>query len=216
VGRLSASESREAFRHIAESIEMSKEMLSELDGAIGDGDHGLSIARGFRAVAKLVESDVKEDVGQLWSDVGTSLIRVIGGATGPLFGTFFLQAGRRAMGQESVGVDDVAGMFAAGLAGVKAIGKAEVGEKTLIDALQPACEALESAAASGRSMSEALRVSAEAAEAGAEATKGMRATKGRARYLGERSIGHQDAGATSISLIVRSLHEYVEGLDDEP
>lgn len=171
--------------------------LTQLDAAIGDGDHGANLARGFGKVEQKLASDPPATPAALFKLVGMTLIGSVGGASGPLFGTFFLEAGKAA--GEGADLDDRAltACLAAGLAGVKARGKAETGDKTMVDALTPAIEALQS----GRSLAEA----AAAARAGAEATKPLIARKGRASYLGERAIGHVDPGATSSALLLEAL-----------
>ena len=196
---------RRALVKAADVFEAEKDRLGALDAAVGDGDHGASMARGFRAVAERLATDASEDVGALWQVVGTTLVSVIGGATGPLFGTFFLRGGEVVAGKAATSAEDLASMFEGGLAGVRALGGAAVGDKTMVDALTPAALALRGASAGDPI--EALRAAAEAAERGAVATREMVARKGRARYQGERSLGHQDAGATSVSLLVRVLAE---------
>jgi len=190
-----------------EVFERHLDLLTELDSVVGDGDHGLSMARGFRSVAEKLGEVEATHIGQVCATVGSTLVGTIGGVTGPIFGTMFLRWGREAEGAQALGTEDLARMCRAGLEGVQDLGKARVGDKTVVDALAPASEALTEAAQRGLPPAEALGLAAEAARTGAEGTKALRATKGRARYQGEKSIGHQDAGATSIALIFEALRE---------
>lgn len=174
--------------------------LVKLDTAIGDGDHGTNMDRGMRKVTEKLEATEGEDIGALLKTVGMTLVSTVGGAAGPLYGTLFLQMGAAAAGSEEL---DLAGWTAAlesGVKGVQARGKAEPGDKTMVDALLPAVEALH--AADGADVGDALRRSADAAEEGMRATIPLEARKGRASYLGPRSIGHQDPGATSSHLLL--------------
>jgi len=189
-----------------EVFERHLDLLTELDSVVGDGDHGLSMVRGFRSVAEKLSGTEAAHVGQVCATVGSTLVGSIGGVTGPIFGTMFIRWGREADGLQAVGTEDLARMCRAGLEGVQELGKARVGDKTVVDALAPASDALTEAAQRSLPPAEALAMAAEAARQGAEATQALRATKGRARYQGEKSIGHQDAGATSIALVFEALH----------
>jgi dihydroxyacetone kinase-like protein len=186
-------------------FEAEMDALSRLDSFIGDGDHGISMARGFRAVAEQLPGVAEQDIGAIAGMVASSLTGSIGGVTGPIFGTVFAGLATHAKGKEHLNVDDLARGFRAALEAVTAIGHAGPGDKTMVDALAPAASALEQAAREGLDMETALERAARAANEGARATVQMRATKGRARYLGERSIGHQDPGATSFALIMQAL-----------
>lgn len=173
--------------------------LIDLDREIGDGDHGENLDRGFKAVvAKL--ADGAPDIAGVLKVVAATLMSTVGGAAGPLYGTAFLRAAKAANGD--LDSDGVAAILAAALEGIVARGKATTGEKTMVDAWSPAVDAAKAAAAAGASPAETLRAAADAAAAGAEATIPMQATKGRASYLGERSIGHKDPGATSSALLL--------------
>jgi dihydroxyacetone kinase-like protein len=186
--------------------------LTQLDAAIGDADHGTNMARGFRAVRERVldgAAQADADVAGLFRQTGTALISTVGGAGGPLYGTLFVRMGQAATGKEGLTLAEVRDALAAGLKGVVDRGKAERGDKTMVDALGPAVDALDAAVAAGRGPGEALREAAEAAESGAAATTPMLARKGRASYLGPRSVGHQDPGATSSALLVRTLAETI-------
>ena len=185
------------IRAFAAVIAENKEYLTELDSAIGDADHGINMNRGMQAVLAKLEGDGQADVGALLKTVGTTLVSTVGGASGPLYGTLFLQMGSSAAGKPELSEGDWAAALAAGVAGVQRRGKAELGDKTMIDALVPAVEALRSSLTGGATAGEALHRSAEAARDGMTATIPLVARKGRASYLGERSADHQDPGATS-------------------
>ncbi|XXX80474.1 dihydroxyacetone kinase subunit DhaL [Sorangium sp. So ce134] len=190
----------------AEVLEREKAFLTELDAAIGDSDHGVNMARGFAAVrARLGDLD-RGDVGALLRDVGMTLLSTVGGASGPLYGTLFRDAGQKAAGAAALDLAALAGCLEAGLDGVRRRGKASPGDKTMVDALSPAVDALKAAlSAPDAALRDALDRAADAARAGVEATVPLIARKGRASYLGERSAGHQDPGATSCWLLLRSL-----------
>ena len=192
------------IRAFAATIAENKEYLTELDSAIGDADHGINMNRGMQAVLAKLEGDGQADAGALLKTVGMTLVSTVGGASGPLYGTLFLQMGTSATGKSDLSGDDWAAALAAGVVGVQRRGKAELGDKTMIDALVPAVEAVRSALADGSTLDEALRRSAEAAQQGMTATIPLVARKGRASYLGERSANHQDPGATSSWLLLRT------------
>jgi phosphoenolpyruvate---glycerone phosphotransferase subunit DhaL len=185
-------------------IAENKDYLTELDSAIGDADHGINMNRGMQAVLGKMDAGSQDDIGALLKTVGMTLVSTVGGASGPLYGTLFLQMGTSAAGKSDLSGDDWAAALAAGVAGVQSRGKAELGDKTMIDALVPAVEAVRSALADGSTLDEALRRSAEAARDGMTATIPLVARKGRASYLGERSADHQDPGATSSWLLLQT------------
>lgn len=191
------------LRDFAAVMAQEKEALTALDSAIGDGDHGINMDRGMRAVMEKVEAATPADVPALMKTVGMALISKVGGAAGPLYGTLFLQFGSAA-GPDGLTPDGWAACLAAGVAGVRSRGKAELEDKTMVDALQPAADAVSAALGEGASFADALARGADAAEEGARATIPLVARKGRASYLGERSAGHQDPGATSSAHLVRS------------
>jgi phosphoenolpyruvate---glycerone phosphotransferase subunit DhaL len=195
------------IRAFAAVVAENKEYLTELDSAIGDADHGINMNRGMQAVLGKMDAAESADIGALLKAVGMTLVSTVGGASGPLYGTLFLQMGTSAAGKSDLSGDDWADALAAGLAGVQRRGKAELGDKTMIDALVPAVEAVRSALAGGSALDEALRRSAEAAREGMTATIPLVARKGRASYLGERSANHQDPGATSSWLLLRTAAE---------
>lgn len=184
-------------------LEREKEFLTDLDAAIGDSDHGVNMARGFAAVRAKLPSLPRNDIGALFKDVGMTLLSTVGGASGPLYGTFFIEAGRLVNGAEALDLPALTKCFEAGLEGIRRRGKASPGDKTIVDALGPAVLALK--ASVGESLTDALIHAVEAARAGMEATVPLVARRGRASYLGERSAGHQDPGATSFWLLIRSL-----------
>jgi dihydroxyacetone kinase-like protein len=181
-----------------------KERLTELDSAIGDGDHGMNMARGFAAVRAKVPELAGKDVGAIFKTTAMTLISTVGGASGPLYGTFFLQAAAAAGGKSELTHADLSGSFEAGLKGVMQRGKAVVGEKTMVDTLAPAIEALRPAGDSD-SLDAALARAVDAARTGADSTVPLVARKGRASYLGERSAGHLDPGAASSVLLMETL-----------
>jgi phosphoenolpyruvate---glycerone phosphotransferase subunit DhaL len=179
--------------------------LTRLDSAIGDGDHGTNMSRGFNAVIPKIEAQEDQSLAGVLKTTATTLISTVGGAAGPLYGTAFLRAAAAIGQQAEVGGPEVVAAFEAAVEGVKARGKATTGEKTMVDALEPAAAALKAAVAEGASMADAFDRAAAAARTGMEATIPLLATKGRASYLGDRSIGHQDPGATSSYLIVQAI-----------
>jgi dihydroxyacetone kinase-like protein len=194
----------EWIKACAAVLEQNRDYLTQLDAAIGDADHGANMDRGFKAVRAKMPEMVDKDVGTIFKTVGMTLLSTVGGAGGPLYGTFFLQAGVKSAGKMELGLEDWLLALQAAVDGVIMRGKAELGDKTMVDALTPAVEALKKAVADGVSMSQALRDSAEAAKRGMEATTPLVARKGRASYLGPRSADHQDPGATSSYLILQA------------
>ncbi len=194
-------------RVFAATIAENKAYLTELDSAIGDADHGINMDRGFQAVLAKVDALPPGDVGTLFKTVGMTLVSTVGGAGGPLYGTLFLQLGTATAGKTEITAEDWAAALAAAVQGVQARGKAELQDKTMIDALVPARDAFAAAIGEGASFGDALRRSAAAGEAGMEGTIPLVARKGRASYLGERSAGHQDPGATSSFLLLKTVAE---------
>jgi phosphoenolpyruvate---glycerone phosphotransferase subunit DhaL len=188
----------------AEAIAENKEYLTALDAAIGDADHGINMNRGMQSVMAKLQAGNPEDIGALLKTVGMALVSSVGGAGGPLYGTFFLQLGSKAIGKDELTDDDWVAMLAAAVEGVQGRGKAEPNDKTMVDALIPARDALAAAVAAGEPFANALHASAAAAEEGMKATIPLVARKGRASYLGERSAGHQDPGATSSWLLLKT------------
>ncbi len=210
---VSSSQVSDWIRAFAATVAENKDYLTELDSAIGDADHGINMNRGMQAVLGKLDAGEAADVGALLKTVGMTLVSTVGGASGPLYGTLFLQMGTSAAGKPDLSGDDWAAALAAGVAGVQRRGKAELGDKTMIDALVPAVETVRSALADGSALDEALRRSAEAAREGMTATIPLVARKGRASYLGERSADHQDPGATSSWLLLRTAAETLAAKD---
>ena len=190
----------------AGSIAAQKEALTSLDAAIGDADHGANMHRGMQAVLAEIDKGEYADPAALLKQVGMTLVRSVGGASGPLYGTLFLRMATSS-GDGSLDATAFAKALRAGLEGVVARGKAEAGDKTMYDALAPAVDALDAALASGASLGDALRAASTAADAGRDATVPLQARKGRASYLGERSVGHQDPGSTSAALLIAAAAE---------
>lgn len=190
---------------IADVMDENRDYLTELDNPIGDGDHGINMARGFDEIRKQKEALETKDAGSLLKTAGMTLVSKVGGSAGPLYGTFFMKAGQAVGKKETVDIHDFLQAMQAGIEGVKMRGKSTAGEKTMLDAMIPALEAMQTAEAAGESAEQILKTGTAAAKAGMEATIPMRATKGRASYLQERSIGHQDPGATSFYLMMDVL-----------
>ncbi|MDD5940127.1 MAG: dihydroxyacetone kinase subunit DhaL [Lachnospiraceae bacterium] len=199
----------ECIKAIGDSIIANKDFLTELDREIGDADHGINMARGFTEVEEKVPQDV-EDIGAVLKKVGMILIAKVGGASGPLYGTAYMKAGKVLAGKTELTPEDGKAVFDEVIAGIKLRGKAEKGEKTMLDAIIPASEAYAADVDAGKDLKTALDDMCKAAEEGVAFTKTIRATKGRASYLGDRSIGHQDPGATSSLLTMQAIRDYLE------
>ena len=194
-------------RAFSSSVAENKDYLTKLDQALGDADHGINMDRGMTAVLAKLDGLEGEDIGALLKTVGMTLVSTVGGAAGPLYGTLFLQMGVATAGKSELEPEDWAAALDAAVQGVQMRGKAEPGDKTMVDALIPARDAFSAAVAEGASFEEALGRSAQAAEEGMQATIPLVAKKGRASYLGERSAGHQDPGATSSHLLLKTAAE---------
>jgi dihydroxyacetone kinase-like protein len=195
---------------VAATVQSESDHLTQLDSAIGDGDHGVNMNRGFQAVQKaLAGQDGSVPPGQLLVIAGKTLVSTVGGASGPLYGTALRRAGKALGKDPEFDGTALADALEAAIEGVRELGTASPGDKTMVDALVPALDALREAVDSGLPLETAVGAAAEAAEDGARATVPMQARKGRASYLGERSIGHQDPGATSSALILRALERVV-------
>ena len=182
-----------------------REWLTELDSAIGDADHGANMARGMAAIVDKLDAGAPETIDELLKGVGMTLVSSVGGASGPLYGTFFLRMGMTAGAVPTLDAASLATALRAGLDGVVARGKAEAGDKTMYDAMAPAVDALDSTLAAGAGLAAALVAAADAAAAGRDATRPLVARKGRASYLGERSAGHLDPGAASTAILFETL-----------
>ncbi|SEU13257.1 dihydroxyacetone kinase DhaL subunit [Stigmatella erecta] len=190
------------IRAYAAAIAEHEQALTQLDMAIGDGDHGANMHRGFQAVLSRLPTVAEGDLAALFKLVGMTLLSTVGGTSGPLYGTLFLQMALRAQGKHELAPEELEAALRAGLDGIIARGKAAPGDKTMIDALKPAQDALRQALNQQESLPEALRQAEEAARKGRDATTAMEARKGRASYLGPRSVGHPDPGATSAHLLM--------------
>ncbi len=187
-----------------------KDYLTDLDRAIGDADHGINMDRGFRKVMEKLPSVADKDIGNILKTTGMTLISSVGGAAGPLYGTFYMRSGMAVAAKEELDNDDVVKMLQDGVDGIVQRGRAQLEDKTMYDAWAPAIEALASALGNGDDLPAAMSSAVAAAEAGMKSTVPLQAKKGRASYLGERSIGHQDPGATSSYLILNALLEAIE------
>ena len=181
-----------------------RQQLTELDSALGDGDLGISLDRGFTAMQAELSANPPADLRAVFQNVATVLIRTMGGTSGPLLGTFFLRAGTACAGKSELAPADVVALFQAGVDGIQQRGKAALGDKTMLDALLPAVDAMRGALEAGTGLSEILERGATAGEAGMLATRAMQARKGRGSYLGDRSVGHLDPGAAAAHLLLKA------------
>lgn len=195
---------------ISEKIDENKAYLSELDAAIGDGDHGLNMNKGFKAVIEKIKEDDGSDIGGILKKAGMALVSNVGGASGPLYGTAFMKAAMSVNGKSEIDINDFAKMLEDALEGIKMRGKGQADDKTMIDAIEPALNSIRNSVAQGLEGKEVLKLAKEAAYKGVEHTKEIIARKGRASYLGERSLGHQDAGATSFAIIIETIYEALD------
>jgi dihydroxyacetone kinase-like protein len=198
------------IERVAATVKEQRDYLTDLDSAIGDADHGANLDRGFSAVLAKLPTVADKDIGSILKTVGTTLVSTVGGASGPLYGTAYLRAGMVMADRFEMSADDLVAALEAALEGIVARGKAQPGEKTMVDAIGPGIEALKTARAAGAELLPALQEAVNATEAGMLATTPMLATKGRASYLGERSIGHQDPGATSAFLMAKAMLAVLE------
>jgi dihydroxyacetone kinase-like protein len=194
------------IKNIYDTISENKMYLSELDSVIGDGDHGPSLTKGLKSAVEAIEKKQPSNITDLLKTAGNAITITIGGVTGPIFGMFFSEMGKTIdSSKEYVEVDDLKAMFSSSLGKIMKIGGAKPGDKTMVDALSPAVEALKTYI--GTDIKLALEAMVEAAKKGASSTKDMVASKGRARYSGERSLGHEDAGANSICFMLKAFHD---------
>jgi phosphoenolpyruvate---glycerone phosphotransferase subunit DhaL len=199
------------IREFARLVGVNKDLLTQLDSAIGDADHGVNMDRGMTAVLAVLDGELPASATALLKKVGMTLVSTVGGASGPLYGTFFLRMATAAADRESLDGLAFAAALRAGLDGVVQRGKAQAGDKTMVDALAPAVDTLDGALAGGTRLGAALRAATAAAQTGRDATTAMLARKGRASYLGPRSIGHQDPGATSAALLIAAAATALPG-----
>ncbi|MBE5909418.1 MAG: dihydroxyacetone kinase subunit L [Lachnospiraceae bacterium] len=205
-----ASKIYDCIACIGNAIIENKDFLTDLDREIGDADHGVNMARGFTEVLAAIPQD-ETDLGVVLKKVGMTLLSKVGGASGPLYGTAYMKAAGVVAGKTEVTLEDGKAMFEAVIGGIQMRGKAVKGEKTMLDALIPAQEAYNAAVDGGDDAVTALTKAVEAAKEGVEFTKTIAATKGRASYLGERSIGHQDPGATSATITLECIRDFIAG-----
>ncbi len=203
------SEIYEYLEQTAKQIIANKDFLTELDREIGDSDHGINMARGFAAVLEKVPND-NNDFGAALKKTGMTLLSTVGGASGPLYGTAYMEAGKILAGKSELTAEDLQKVLEVSIAGIQKRGHAVKGEKTMLDAIIPAYEKYCESLSQNQNMIQALENACRAAEDGVEFTKTIIATKGRASYLGERSIGHQDPGATSATIILRTTLEFLK------
>ena len=195
----------EIIKVMAEIIHENAQFLTDLDAPIGDNDHGINMDRGFQKVLTDLHGVEKDDIGAILKKTGMDLVSTVGGSSGPLYGTAFMKAGAAVAGKYEINSSDFVAIMEAAVGGVQLRGKAEKGEKTMIDAMIPALEAIKKGVSEGKSPAAFLADGVAAAKEGVEYTKTIIATKGRASYVGERSIGHQDPGATSFTLLLESI-----------
>lgn len=206
---MSATESTlSVVQEMAAAMQENRRYLTRLDSEIGDGDHGTNMHRGFQAALERLEGSEPSSPSDVLKTVSMALISKVGGAAGPLYGTAFLRASTALADKEEVSGEDVAAALEAALGGIKQRGKAEVGDKTIVDALQPAVDAAKQASGGA---AEVLRAAADAAEEGVESTVEIVAKRGRASYLGQRSAGHKDPGAASTQLLLDAAARALEG-----
>ncbi len=200
----------DCLKAIGEKIIENKDFLTDLDREIGDADHGVNMARGFQSVIEKVSQD-DPDIGAALKKTGMTLLSTVGGASGPLYGTAYMEAAKALAGKDTLTAEDLKTAFELAIAGIQKRGKAEKGEKTMLDAFIPAYDAYSEKIAGGASITDALDAACEAANEGIEFTKTIAATKGRASYLGDRSIGHQDPGATSLTMTLEVIRDFLKG-----
>ena len=201
---------KDLFMKLNEVMAKNKEYLTTLDATIGDGDHGLNLDKGFTAVVDKIKDEAGSNIGDMLKKVGMALVSNVGGASGPLYGTAFMKAAVDVNGKSQVDLKDFGNMLQSALEGIKMRGKAELDDKTMVDSIEPALNQLKKSIDEGDNAVDALFKVKEAAYNGVEHTKTIIAKKGRASYLGDRSIGHQDPGATSSALILETIYEYVK------
>ncbi len=206
---LNAAEVREMLIQVADKIIESEPILSEADRKLGDGDHGIGMERGMNAAKAKLDTTEGEPLGKQFMSVGMAMMSSMGGASGAVFGTLFRNGGKALGDADSFGAPELATFLTAAADGVMTRGGAKPGDKTMVDALKPAADKAEEV--KDASLPDAIQAVAEAAEAGKDASSAMRATMGRAHTLGDRSIGHPDAGAVSVSIIIGTMRDYVMG-----
>lgn len=197
---------KEWLSSVADTYEKNKDYLTQLDSYIGDADHGINMNRGFKLVKEMINNENKESISDIFKSTGTILIKNIGGSSGPLYGTFFLNAGILSNNKESLSLYDITDIFNKGANAISSLGKSKAGEKTMLDTLFPSLDAMKESINENNEDAKLFKNKVmEAAENGMKSTINMLATKGRASYLGERSVGHQDPGATSMFMLIKDL-----------
>ena len=206
---MNSNKVKEVLIAISNKINEEKDFLTELDNKIADGDHGINLARGFSAVEEMIKDSSDEDLGTIFKNVGMKLVSTVGGAAGPLYGTAFLRAANIVNNKNDISFADFVACLDAAIEGVKFRGKSVQGEKTMLDAMIPALEAINNSLANKDDNKTALYNGVNAAFDGVEYTKTIAATKGRASHIGDRSIGYQDPGATSFSFILETIYKEV-------
>jgi|WetSurMetagenome_2_1015567.scaffolds.fasta_scaffold127973_2 phosphoenolpyruvate---glycerone phosphotransferase subunit DhaL len=212
VERVTAEQFKTILTEVSAAVSGEKDRLTELDSVIGDGDHGFGMANGFRVGTEEAAQKPEAAIEEQLKTLGFALIREVGGASGTIFGSFFLGMAKAAKGKEDAGLSDFGDMFAEGLTLVQLRGKAEPGDKTMIDAIHPALSSLRQSSAEGLSLIEGFKIAATAAWDGAEKTKLMIGKHGRAKYFREKSVGFQDAGATTMAIVIGSISRTLESL----
>jgi dihydroxyacetone kinase-like protein len=212
--RITAEQVIRFIEGVAATIKEHRDELVQLDSAIGDADHGINMDRGFTMVLEKLPTVADKDIGTILKTVGMTLVSTVGGASGPLYGTAFIRAGMALADRYELTPAEVVAALEAALEGIMARGKAQRGEKTMVDAIGPGVDVLKEAQASGEDFVTAMRRAVAAVEAGMKATIPMLATKGRASYLGQRSIGHQDPGATSSFYMAQVMLEIIESIQE--
>ncbi|WKY45863.1 dihydroxyacetone kinase subunit DhaL [Eubacteriaceae bacterium ES2] len=197
-------------RLFADKMTEHRQELTDLDQAIGDGDHGINMSRGMKAVIEKLPTFEEKGIDEILKSVGMTLVSTVGGASGPLYGTAFMKAGMVVKGKDELSDQDIINMIQEAIVGIQSRGKAVKGEKTMLDSIMPALDQIKASIENGDSIKAAIIKGEHAAWDGVEFTKTIIATKGRASYLGERSIGHQDPGATSMAYLFQAIKEIAE------
>jgi dihydroxyacetone kinase phosphoprotein-dependent L subunit len=206
---LTVNQTVEMIKYAGQKIIESKPFLTEIDSAIGDGDHGIGMEVGFKAAIKELNNQEFSTVNGVFTETGKAMIKTMGGASGVIFGTMFLSGFNKHENVEKLNLETLADAFETSLEAIKKRGKAQPGDKTMVDGLTPAVDRLRESVSRNHTLLEGLANAVEGAKEGVEATKGYIGRLGRAKSLGERAIGHQDAGATSVSIIFNSMHDWV-------
>ncbi|MBV7273437.1 dihydroxyacetone kinase subunit L [Clostridium sp. PL3] len=209
---ITSSKVIEILNRIDDVMNENKQFLTDLDAAVGDGDHGINMSRGFNAVREKLKTNTINKIGDIFKVVGMTLVATVGGASGPLYGTAFMKAAVVVQNNEELDINDLLKVMEAALEGIMYRGKAQAGEKTMLDVIIPAINALKAGISENKKTVDILFDVKEAAKAGVEYTKTIIATKGRASYLGDRSISHQDPGATSSYLMLNVIYEEIKKL----